>query len=404
MARLGVAFSGGLTPPEIVECVKLAEDLGYDSAWVTEGHGGDQFAVLAACAVQTSRIRLGTSISSIFVRSAPTIAMAAATVDHLSGGRFILGLGSSHRVQVVGEHGLPYSRPIERLRETVDVVRTLLRDGVVSHRGELLQIERFDLWFRPLRPVVPVYLSGVFRPMLEVCGEIAEGAILTSSTLDWARSAAAHVAAGARRAGRDPGDIEMAALLGCAVGPAAEARQRLKPGVAMYAGSFPRYNRLLAESGFAEAAAAIREAWQRGDRDRAVALVPDALVDAVALAGSPAQCQERIAQYRDAGVTLPIVTPRIVAGGGTPAVQEAIRACAPASCSPLPDVSAHERTSSRAAWPCRWDRRQRGGAPGILNIAASRPRALLPMASSIRSMVGGISVEVRTSRKARSAG
>ena len=104
----------------------------------------------------------------------------------------------------------------------------------------------------------------------------------------------------------------MATLLGCAVGPAAEARQRLKPGVATYAGSFPRYNRLLAESGFAEAASAIREAWQRGDRDRAVALVPDALVDAVALAGSPAQCQERIAQYRDAGVTLPIVTPRIV--------------------------------------------------------------------------------------------
>ena len=163
---------------------------------------------------RTTRIRLGTSISSIFVRSAPTIAMAAATVDHLSRGRFILGLGSSHRVQVEGEHGLPYSRPIDRLRETVDVVRTLLRDGVVSHRGELLQIERFDLWFRPLRPVVPVYLSGVFRPMLEVCGEIAEGAILTSSTLDWARSAAAHVAAGARRrAGLRPGDIESAALL-----------------------------------------------------------------------------------------------------------------------------------------------------------------------------------------------
>ena len=114
------------------------------------------------------------------------------------------------------------------------------------------------------------------------------------------------------------------------MGPAAEARQRLKPGVATYAGSFPRYNRLLAESGFAEAASAIREAWQRGDRDRAVALVPDALVDAVALAGSPAQCRERIAQYRDAGVTLPIVTPRIVAGGGAAAVQEAIRACAPA--------------------------------------------------------------------------
>src|SRR5215469_10498010 len=99
MKRLGIAFSGGAGPAEIVECVKLAEELGYESAWVAEGHGGDQFAVLAACATVTRRIRLGTAISSVFVRSAPTIAMAAATLDYLSGGRFILGLGSSHRVQ-----------------------------------------------------------------------------------------------------------------------------------------------------------------------------------------------------------------------------------------------------------------------------------------------------------------
>jgi alkanesulfonate monooxygenase SsuD/methylene tetrahydromethanopterin reductase-like flavin-dependent oxidoreductase (luciferase family) len=256
--------------------------------------------------------------------------MAAATVDHLSGGRFILGLGSSHRVQVEGEHGLPYAQPIARLRETVDVVRALVRDGAVTHRGELLQIERFDFWFRPLRPVIPIYLSGLFRPMLEICGEIAEGAILTWSTLEWARTASAHVAAGARQAGRDPAEIELTTLLGCAVGSdVAEARQRLKPGVALYAGFFPRYNRLLAESGFAEAAAAIRDAWQRGDRARAVQLVPDALVDAVALVGPPARCQERIAQYRDAGITVPIVTPRVRDGGGSAAVEEAIRACAP---------------------------------------------------------------------------
>jgi len=154
--RVGVAFTGGLVASEIVHCVKLAEDLGYDSAWVAEGHGGDQFAILAACAVATSRIRLGTSISSVFVRSAPTIAMAAATVDELSGGRFVLGLGSSHRVQVEGEHGLPYARPVDRVRETVEVVRGLLRDGAVSFRGEVLDIPRFDLWFRPLRPSVPI--------------------------------------------------------------------------------------------------------------------------------------------------------------------------------------------------------------------------------------------------------
>src|SRR5215510_15750599 len=132
MARIGLAISGGLAPADIVECVQLAEQLGYESAWIAEGHGGDQFALLAACAVATQRIRLGTAISSVFVRSAPTIGMAAATVDHLSHGRFILGLGSSHRVQVEPEHGIPFTQPTRRLRETIDVVRALLRDGTVA--------------------------------------------------------------------------------------------------------------------------------------------------------------------------------------------------------------------------------------------------------------------------------
>src|SRR5438046_6043654 len=121
MERLGIAFSGGAGPAEIVECVKLAEALGYESAWVAEGHGGDQFAVLAACAAQTSRILLGTSITSVFVRTVPTIAMAAATVDHLSSGRFILGLGSSHKVQVEREHGVPYAKPLTRVRERLEL-------------------------------------------------------------------------------------------------------------------------------------------------------------------------------------------------------------------------------------------------------------------------------------------
>ena len=132
MARLGFALSGGLEPRDIVDCVKLADELGYESAWIAEGHGGDQFAILAACAMATQRILLGTSISSVFVRSVPTIAMAAATLDSLSNQRCVLGLGSSHRVQVVAEHGLPYGKPITRVRESVEVIRTLLREGVVS--------------------------------------------------------------------------------------------------------------------------------------------------------------------------------------------------------------------------------------------------------------------------------
>ncbi len=118
MARIGLALSGGMSPEDIVECVKLAEDLGYESFWMAEGHGGDQFSVLTACALKTERILLGTSISSVFVRSVPTIAMAAACVDHFSHQRFILGLGSSHKVQVEPEHGLPYVALISEAQKT----------------------------------------------------------------------------------------------------------------------------------------------------------------------------------------------------------------------------------------------------------------------------------------------
>jgi alkanesulfonate monooxygenase SsuD/methylene tetrahydromethanopterin reductase-like flavin-dependent oxidoreductase (luciferase family) len=160
MKRLGIAFSGGPNPAEIVECVKLAEALGYESAWVAEGHGGDQFAVLAACATQTSRILLGTSITSVFVRTVPTIAMAAATLDDLSAGRFILGVGSSHKVQVEGEHGVPYAKPLTRVRESVAIIRGLLRDGRLRYAGESVRIDGFDLWFTPRRPVIPNLCIG----------------------------------------------------------------------------------------------------------------------------------------------------------------------------------------------------------------------------------------------------
>ena len=331
MTRIGVGFSSsGLTPGEIVECVQLAEALGYESAWMTEGHAGDQFAILGACALATTRIKLGTAISSVFVRSAPTIAMAAATVDHLSGGRFILGLGSSHKVQVEGEHGIAFGQAIPRLRDTVAIVRALLRDGVASHKGEMIDIERFELWFAPLRKEVPIYLAALFPKMLQIAGELAQGVLLTYPTLESGRRAAENVAIGAGRAGRRPEDIEIASLLPCQVADSsAEARERLRFGIAFYVGFFPRYNRLLAEAGFTDAVAKVKAQWDRGHRDDAARLVPDALIDAVALAGTPAECREKIARYRASGIALPIVTPR--GGGADPKarVVAAIRACAP---------------------------------------------------------------------------
>ncbi len=330
MARIGFAISGGLAPSEIVECVVLAEELGYESAWVAEGHGGDQFAILTACAMATQRILLGTSISSVFVRSIPTIAMAAATVDELSKQRFILGLGSSHRVQVEPEHGQVYSKPIQRVRESVEVIRTLLRDGEISnYHGETVSIEHFDFWFQPARREMPIYLAGLFPKMLEVCGEIAQGVMMTRSTLDTGRTAAEHIATGARRAGRKAEDIDISTLLPCCVAEDPRAAfDEMRPGIAFYMGFFPRYNRLMAESGFADVAQAVRDAWDRGDRDAATRAVPDELMASTSAVGTPAECRERIEAYRQSGIDLPIISPR---SGGKAGALAAIRACAPSA-------------------------------------------------------------------------
>ena len=288
MAPIGMAISRGATASDIVDCVKLAESLGYESAWVAEGHGGDQFSILSACAATTSTIKLGTAISSVFVRSAPTIAMAAATVDDLSNGRFILGLGSSHKVQVVPEHGVTYEKPIQRLRETVEVVRALLAEGVVSYQGETITIENFDFWFEPRRAKIPIYVAGLFPKMTEICGEIADGIILTRSTLKTATEIRRNLAVGAARVGRDPADIKLTSLLPTAVA----------------------------------------EAFGKGDMEGANRAVTDAMIDATSVAGTPEQCRERIAAYRDSGIELPIISLFMRGGDAKARFEAAIRACA----------------------------------------------------------------------------
>ena len=330
MDRIGVAFSGGLQPPEIVECIQLADQLGYESAWIAEGHGGDQFSILTACALKTEKVLLGTSITSVFVHSAPTIAMAAASVDHFSNGRFVLGLGTSHKVQVGPEHGLVFAQAVPRLKECVEIVRALLRDGEVSYQGEVYNIERFDFWFRPLRREIPIYVAAVFPKRLEVCGEISQGALLTWCTLEHARTAATHVAIGAQRAGRSATEVEVATLLPCAVGGAAEEGMgALRTNVARYAAFFPRYRKLMEDAGFTEELVAVRQAWQAGQHDEASNLVPDALIDKIALVGSPERCRNKLGQYRQAGITQPIISPRVSGPKAKEQAMDIIRACAP---------------------------------------------------------------------------
>jgi 5,10-methylenetetrahydromethanopterin reductase len=329
MERLGIALGSGLSPTEVVESIKLSEQAGYDSAWMVEGHGGDQFSVLTASALATRRIGLGTAISSVFVRTAPTIAMAAACLDHFSGGRFVLGLGSSHKVQVQAEHGVHYSDPVARVRETVEVVRKLLRDGVVSYRGKTITIEKFDLWFKPAHNSVPIYLSALFPQMLALCGEIADGLLMVFSTSDSVRKAHEHLTVGAARAGRSIDEIEMGSLIPVAINSDPKAAyQQMRPVLAFYLGFFPRYRRVAREAGFAGVVEAVADAYKRGGMEAAVPMVTDEIVATLTATGTAQEVLARIAEYRRAGLTLPIMMPVASANESAVSVARIIRACA----------------------------------------------------------------------------
>ena len=336
MERIGVAFLGDMAPPDFVECAQYAEELGYESAWMAEGRCGDQFSVLTACALATERIQLGTCITSVFVRSAPIIGMAAATVDYFSKGRFILGVGSDHKAQVGPMHGLPYGSPIRRLRDAVDIARQLVREARVSYQGEQISIEEYELWFEPFRPEIPVYVASVQEKMTKIAGEIGEGVMTTWHTVDKARLARGWVDTGAARAGKGPGDVDLAQMIPTYVSDDDRtARARMRHRAAFKAYMLPRYRMMMEEAGFAEEVAVVRAAWGEGKYEEAADLVPEALIETFGIVGGPDEAREQLNRFRDAGVTLPMLSLRTPPGipvsreEAKRQFKEAILGCAP---------------------------------------------------------------------------
>jgi alkanesulfonate monooxygenase SsuD/methylene tetrahydromethanopterin reductase-like flavin-dependent oxidoreductase (luciferase family) len=213
----------------------------------------------------------------------------------------------------------------------VAIVRDLIRNGQVRFPGETIRIENFDLWYTPRHRAIPIYLSAVFQKGIALCGEVADGIILTRSTLATAAQVRAHLAEGAAIAGRDPAGIDVTSLLPAHVADTrAAALAAMRPGIAFYCGFFPRYNRMMAEHGFAAEAAAIARAWAAGDREGSESAVSDAMIDATSVAGTAEQCRARIEAYRRSGIDLPIISPSARGPDAKARFEATIRACAPA--------------------------------------------------------------------------
>jgi F420-dependent oxidoreductase-like protein len=321
MGRLGLTLQlgDGLSRAELIELARLVEERGYEAVFVPESWGYDAITTLAELAVQTRRIKIGTGILPIWSRSPALLAMTAASLDDLSGGRFILGLGISGPVVIQDWHGVRFERPIQRTRETIAIIHLALAGDRVTHDGEIFRVQRFRLDFHPPRPRIPIYLASIGPKNLQLTGEVADGWLPIYCSPEGLASMREEVAVGAKAAGRDSALIEVAPYILACLSDDPEAGRRLaRRHLAHYIGGMGIfYFNLMQRSGFGPEAEAIESAWKRGDRAGAAEAVSDAMLEALSLTGDPTSCMAQLDRFRSAGATVPVLMPP---RGSTPAM------------------------------------------------------------------------------------
>lgn len=309
LGRLPGFDKAGFDKSELIECVRAADACGYDSFWMPEAWERDAFTLLAELAAKTERIGLATGIVNVFSRSPALIAMSAATIDEISGGRFRLGLGTSGARVIEDFHGIQFKKPLTRLKETVQIIRTLLSGERLDFKGECFELSRFKLGFKPLRPDIPIYIAALAPGSLRRIGEIADGWLPTHWPLARLGGGVAEIRAGAEAAGRDADRIDIAPFINVVVSDDVRAaREAARMPLAYYVGGMgDYYHASLARLGFPVEADRIRELWRSGRPRKAISAVTDEMVDAIAIYGSFDTCRARLDDARTQGATLPII-------------------------------------------------------------------------------------------------
>jgi F420-dependent oxidoreductase-like protein len=305
----------GLTPADQLSIVQEAERLGYDSVWAAEAYGSDAATVLAWLAAGTSTIKLGSAIFQIPARSAAMTAMTAATLDQISDGRMLLGIGASGPQVAEGWHGQRFGKQLQRTREYVAVVRMALARERVEYHGETIELPLPDgpgkalkLTIAPVQESIPIYLAAIGPKNTALAGEIADGWIPTLFSPEHVADVRPMLEEGAQAAGRSLNGFDIAPTVQVYVTDDVEAgRDAMRPFIALYVGGMGSrdknfYNQLVQRYGFEDAAKEVQDLYLEGKRDEAMAALPDELIDTVAICGPKDRVRERLAVYRDAGV------------------------------------------------------------------------------------------------------
>jgi F420-dependent oxidoreductase-like protein len=312
----------GVSGEDQLRLAQEADNLGYDSIWAAEAYGSDAATVMAWLATNTKKSKIASGIFQMPARTPAMTAMTAATLDNISGGRMVLGLGMSGPQVVEGWHGQPFNHQLQRTREYIAVVRKALARETLTHDGEFYGLPRpggpgkpLKLIIQPVQERIPIYLAAIGPKNSALAAEIADGWLPTLFSPDHIDVFRPALEEGAGRAGRSVEELDIAPMTSIAIEDDVDrARDMMRPYLALYIGGMGSrkknfYNELVTRYGYGDEAREVQDLYLGQKYDQAMAAIPAELIDKISLCGTKDSIGERLDVYRDAGVGTLLVTP-----------------------------------------------------------------------------------------------
>lgn len=303
--KIGYSLGPLLSMHEVLACAKMADSYqNIDSLWIPESWGRESFSTLGAMSQVTKKVRLGTSIVSIYSRTPATMAMAATTLDMLSGNRTVIGLGASTAAIVEEWHGLKFERPVSRMKEYIECLRLMVSGGKVNYDGKFFKVNNFKILHQPQRKQIPIFMAAVNKGMVSLASELADGILLYMRPLHELKKTVTRLKRSTKKK-----NFEIACSFICALSnkEPEKARQRAAKTLGFYVAVGKYYNRFLSENGFRNEVERITIEYGNGGADAAAKFVSDKMLDSLAICGSGEDCRKSLARFVSTGITLPII-------------------------------------------------------------------------------------------------
>jgi alkanesulfonate monooxygenase SsuD/methylene tetrahydromethanopterin reductase-like flavin-dependent oxidoreductase (luciferase family) len=298
--RIACSLGSLLSVEQVLQCTKMISETKIDSIWIPETWGMENFSMLGAVSSKTKNQKIGSSIINIYSRSPSTISMGAATIDILSNGRLILGLGTSSIPIVKDFHGEKFENPVQRMREYVEIIRLSLSKKQINYSGKIFNLKNFTLLIEPKRQSIPIYLAAINQKMVNLCWEIADGVIFYLRPIDEMKKTISKM--------QSEKNIDVACqIITCISNNSEEAVQRAKKTLAFYISVGKIYREFLANNGFKNETNNIFKEFKESGFKSNHELVTDHMLNSLCISGSPEEAKLQLEKFRSTGIDLPII-------------------------------------------------------------------------------------------------